>query len=486
MVTTWAVGDVEDAGSLRRSAILMFSMKLYSGRLIEWIRLLFLVWSGPEESRARTIRIGLIDFFILILALVFPWSTTVIAGLMPAILIMMVITHGPREMVQQLKYPACALPVALIGLALLGTTWAHGVSWSDRLHALEKVLKLLWFVPFFLHFQKTSRATSVFAAYVASNFLLLSFSLLVFFSPDISSIVGAKEPGVPMKNYIDQSQAFALIAVICLALAAESLRNRQGGKASGFLGLSAAFFTNLAFVNIARTAFIYLPAMLALFVLRYARSWLSLALLAGFCALAAGLWAVSPNLQSKVMRLTDEVDAFETNATSVDGYPAGGAERLEFWRKSTGFVRSAPIIGHGTGSTRELFAAEAAGKTGIMAKVVDNPHNQTLAVAIQWGFVGCLLLYAMWGAHLWLFREGLVDRRNHLLSWIGLLAVVQNFVSSLLNSHLFDFYQGWLYVLTVAIIGGQLQGRQNQVSPKTAEVNSAGSAFPQVRTGSNP
>jgi hypothetical protein len=36
------------------------------------------------------------------------------------------------------------------------------------------------------------------------------------------------------------------------------------------------------------------------------------------------------------------------------------------------------------------------------------------------------------------------------------LAVTQNIMSSIFNSHLFDFYQGWLYVLAVGIAGGQL------------------------------
>jgi O-antigen ligase len=432
-------------------------MKSLVTRLVEWARLLLLVWSGDEEPRARHVRIGLIDFFILILAVVFPWSTSGTSILIGPILIMMLITHGPREMVAQLRCPACFLPVALIGLALVRTTWADGVPWPDRLQAVEKVLKLVWFVPFFLHFQKTSRATSIFAAYVVSNCLLLAFSYLVFCSPAISSIIGARYPGVPLKNYIDQSHAFALIAVIFLGLAVESLRDQRGDKAVAFLAVSVAFLANLAFVNVARTAFVYLPAMFATLVLRFARGWLLLAVFAGSCALVAGLWAVSPGFQSRVMRSLHEVDAFRANATRVDGYNAGGAERLEFWRKSIDFVRSAPIIGHGTGSTKGLFAAEAAGQTGLMAKVTSNPHNQTLAVALQWGIVGCAFLYAMWGAHLLLFRNGLVDQRNDLLSWIGLLAVVQNLASSLLNSHLFDFYQGWLYVLVVAIVGGQLQ-----------------------------
>jgi hypothetical protein len=45
-------------------------------------------------------------------------------------------------------------------------------------------------------------------------------------------------------------------------------------------------------------------------------------------------------------------------------------------------------------------------------------------------------------------------RGTSLSSWIGLLVVVQNVVSSLLNSHLFDFHEGWMYVLGVGVAGG--------------------------------
>jgi len=80
--------------------------------------------------------------------------------------------------------------------------------------------------------------------------------------------------------------------------------------------------------------------------------------------------------------------------------------------------------------------------------VIGNPHNQTLNVAVQWGVVGVVILYAMWLVHLLLFRgEGLVN-------WIGLLVVVQNIFTSLFNSHVFDFHEGWMYVLGVGIAGG--------------------------------
>jgi O-antigen ligase len=32
--------------------------------------------------------------------------------------------------------------------------------------------------------------------------------------------------------------------------------------------------------------------------------------------------------------------------------------------------------------------------------------------------------------------------------------VVQNFFTSLFNSHIFDFHEGWMYVLGVGVAGG--------------------------------
>ena len=82
--------------------------------------------------------------------------------------------------------------------------------------------------------------------------------------------------------------------------------------------------------------------------------------------------------------------------------------------------------------------------------IINNPHNQTLNVAVQWGCVGIVVLYAFWLVHLLLFRgEGLV-------AWIGLMVVLQNMFTSLFNSHLFDFHEGWMYVLGVGVAAGMV------------------------------
>jgi O-antigen ligase len=130
--------------------------------------------------------------------------------------------------------------------------------------------------------------------------------------------------------------------------------------------------------------------------------------------------------------------------------------RLEFWQKSLRFFAEAPVIGHGTGSTRGRFEQAAVGQIGARAEIVANPHNQTLNVAIQWGMLGVVLLYAMWWRHLRLFRG------EDFAVWIGLLVVVQNIFTSLFNSHLFDFHEGWMYVLGVGVAGGMVLGAKRR------------------------
>lgn len=128
--------------------------------------------------------------------------------------------------------------------------------------------------------------------------------------------------------------------------------------------------------------------------------------------------------------------------------------RLELWKKSIQFFRDAPIIGHGTGSIRGLFEKAAVGKAGAEAVVLGNPHNQTLNVAVQWGVVGMMALYAMWLSHVMFFRW------DKWAATIGLLIVTQNILSSLFNSHLFDFTESWINILGVGIACGMQRRHQ--------------------------
>jgi hypothetical protein len=57
----------------------------------------------------------------------------------------------------------------------------------------------------------------------------------------------------------------------------------------------------------------------------------------------------------------------------------------------------------------------------------------------------------MWISHLLLFRG------PGTLAWIGLVIVTSNIVGSLFNSFIFDFTEGWLYVIGVGVMAGMVQ-----------------------------
>src|SRR6185437_10833823 len=102
------------------------------------------------------------------------------------------------------------------------------------------------------------------------------------------------------------------------------------------------------------------------------------------------------------------------------------------------FVREAPLIGHGTGSIADLFRRSAIGQTGAAGVATVNPHSQIFGVAIQLGLAGAVILVTMWIAHYHLFRAASWS------AWVGTVVVIENVVSSLVHSHLFDFTHGWL------------------------------------------
>jgi len=163
--------------------------------------------------------------------------------------------------------------------------------------------------------------------------------------------------------------------------------------------------------------------------------------------LAGAVWASSPYLRARVSVAVEQVRNYGTSDVDT---PVG--LRLEYWKKSLAFVAEAPVIGHGTGTIPALFRRDATAET-IPSLITTNPHSQILTVAVQLGILGTAALIAMWIAHLALFRDGTQ------VAWLGLVLVTYNVVSSLFNSHLFDFGQGWLYVFGVGLTGGMVLRR---------------------------
>jgi O-antigen ligase len=391
------------------------------------------------RDRERWLRFA--DWIAVGLAASLPWSTSatgIFAGMLAAVLIP-AISKG--EWRTGLSQPAAWLAVALCALGAIGMAWAK-LPLTESWKGLESFLKLLFIPLLMIQFRRSEFGRYAFFGFLLSCTLLMVISWALFYFPGIPWR-RQYAIGIPVKDFISQSTIFT----ICVFLLAELalIRWQEGRKRFAVLliVLALAFAANLVIVTFTRATVFVVPILILLFGLTRL-GWRSTAgLIAGSLVLAALAWPFAPQLQVRVSSFTTEIQEYR-----ADNARSSAAERLEFWRKSLGFVREAPWIGHGTGSIPELFRQTAIGQTGVSAVASSNPHNQTLAVAIQLGIVGVALLFAMWAAHLLIFRG------SGLASWAGLVVVVQNIVSSLFNSHLFDFTHGWVYVVGVGIAAG--------------------------------
>jgi len=398
--------------------------------------------SPPRYSSLRDKWTWCADWLAVAVAIALPWSTT---GSLVLILLWWVARFAMGDhgaVFHEVGTLAGGLPPALCALGTVGILWSSA-SWGECVNGLSAFYKLLAIPALLAQFRRSERGTLVLVGFAASCTVMMVGSWGLALLPGLTWR-GTRDTGIVVHDYISQGQVFTLCAFGFCEVAMRSWRRGRRWLAFALLLLSLAFLANLLYVTASRTAVVTIPVLLVLFCgLRFGWRTTFAPMLALTVVSAALIWQTSPTLRQRFTATFDQIRDYEPSGarTSV-------GERLEYWRKSMIFIASAPVLGHGTGSIREQFRRAVVGDTGLAALVAANPHNQIFAVAIQLGLVGAALLLAMWGAHLLLFRG------SGTWATIGLIVVVQNIISSLFNSHLFDFTQGWIYVWGVGVLGG--------------------------------
>ena len=393
---------------------------------------------GKREARWALLSDGLATAAVVFL----PWSTSLTGVAIAAWLLVLLPRLDLEAVRRELLTPAGGLPILLWLTAAIGMFWSHA-SWGERLAGLGGFHKLSCIPILIAQFRNTSRGHWVVLGFLGSATSVLALSWLLFFFPSIPWHGRSGVPGIPTKDYIFQSEMFALCALGLSIFVPKLWHSHRRVFSLALTMIIGAFLANIAFVATGRTTLVAMTVLLPVLGIRFV-GWKG-----GFAGtmvavvLAAGMWLYSPYIRDRMVRTMDEIQIYRAS-----GELSSTGLHLEFWKKSVELLAEAPIAGHGTGAIRQKFLDLARGKVGSAAVITDNPHNQIFAVGIQLGTIGVLVLLTMWWAHLRLFRD------RNLISTLGLIIVVQNIVGSLFNSHLFDFTQGWLYVFGVGVTAG--------------------------------
>ena len=384
----------------------------------------------------------LADALAIALAVSLPWSTSATAIIVVLWLLALIPTLDLQSLRRVIAIPAGGLPVLFVLLGTVGMFWAD-VSWVERLGGIRSFPKFL-VIPFLLYqFHRSDAGRQVLLGFLGSCVALLAVSWSLWIWPGMPWPGIRRSIGVPVKDYIAQSSMFTFCALVIIRFAYDKWKDGHRRLALALILLTTLFFLNVLYVATSRTYLVVFPLLLLVFGYQ-ALGWRgAIASVVGCLLLVMAAWPSATFLRERVSSFFDEVRNYQPTASVTSA-----GERLEYWRKSVGFIQEAPLFGHGTGSIRDQFRKSVVGQSGMAAEVSANPHSQTLAVGIQIGLVGIAVLLSMWIAHLALFRS------NSFAAWVGLVVVMQNIISSLFNSHLFDFTHGWAYVIGVGIAGG--------------------------------
>jgi len=398
--------------------------------------------SSSIASFDRAFFVRLADWLAVAVALALPWSTSALGIAIAAWLIILLPTLDAAAVKREVGTAAGGLPVILWCLGLVGMLWAD-VSWHDRFGGLDGFHRLLAIPLLLAQFRRSENGM-----WVVCGFFISSLTLLIA-SYGIVFVLGDRWhgiEGVPVHDTIFQGSIFLICgfgALGYVALARDGMKSWVWQVA--ILAIGGLFLINFAFVIASRAALVIAPILLILLGWRLLQ-WKGVVVAALVAViLGATVWFASPVLRSRLQASITELQKYRgaDEATSI-------GQHVAFVKESWAIMLSAPIVGHGTGSIAEEFRRVTTGKTGVSAQATVNPHNQTFAVAIQLGVVGAVALWAMWIAHLALFRG------PGMVAWFGLLVVLENILSSVAHSHLFDFNSGWLYVFGTGVLGGTI------------------------------
>jgi hypothetical protein len=404
--------------------------------------------TADNRSRFRMRFAHLADGLVIAAVVLLPWSISLSLIMVVLWLIAILVALPLAQIGREIATPAGGLPVALIALALGGMFWSD-VDWAERVGGATPYFRLLAIPLLLAQFRRSERGRWVLTGYVASCTVLLALAWTFVIWPQ-TTFLSTLDAGVPIKGAAAQSGEFTICLLALSYLAIDQWRRGSRRNAAGALALALMFLANILYVSISlHTYFIVslvslfvIPLLLVLLLQKSFGIRTAAVAVAAVALFGAAAWASSPSLRAHATTAWHDV--------RVDPEIWLGRDRPILWGMARDLIREAPVLGHGTGSIRDRLSRAAAGRSGAAEGLSANPHQQTLEIAIQFGIVGVVTLWAMWLSHLLLFRG------CGLPSWVGLVVVAQNIIGSMFSSHLAEFTQAWIYALIVGTAGGMV------------------------------
>ncbi len=378
-----------------------------------------------------TFYLSKINFFaIILLGLVLPISTAATNGLTFLIFLIWLFNGNLRLTVLK-QQPVALWSMSLFFLIGISFLYSSG-SWEERADIFFKYQELFLLALFLISFSQLETKKYAWFALLGAMIITLIVSSFYFLGIPISGKATSDAPA--FKNYITQSimMVFAAYALILFAFLYKKYR-----YPALFLALYALFDT--LFLSFGRTGYIlfFILMLLLLWQLFKIKGLISGMVLA--IIVAIGLYHFSPTLQKRLISGFNDVEKYE------QGHPENTSlgMRLEYYKYSWELFKESPLFGKGTGSFETEYAK-------ISPRPTQNPHNEYLMIATQWGLIGVILFVGML-VSLWNMAKVLPLFEGYVAQG---LALTMGSIC-LFNSALLDFTEAHLFAWLVGLLCSQ-------------------------------
>ena len=373
---------------------------------------------------------------LILFAFSFPLSTS--AGSVTAILVALawILSGDYKEKFREIgRNPVAIAVLCYIALNALGLLWTDDMYWGMK--TLKKQWKLLLF-PVFLTLVRKEHINYYLYAFIAAIFLSACKAYLVwlgFITLPPGSIFTTEGTSHVIYN--------PMLALAIYILLQKLIFSRNSPLQTGVLIFLVFFLSCNMFITVGRTGQIvfFILLIVLLFQTFYKKSKTKLLLgLLLLPLLIAAIFQFSPTFRGRINLALTEIREMKSQA-----YTSVGC-RVWFLQNSCKLLEGHRLLGIGTGDFPNEYAKINQLYSPKMP-VTNNPHNQYLLTATQFGLTGLFLLLTIFGGQ---FLYGRKQKDN--LTPLRMAFPIFFMVIMLAESYLVVHATGLLFSLFSAIL----------------------------------
>jgi O-antigen ligase len=204
----------------------------------------------------------------------------------------------------------------------------------------------------------------------------------------------------------------------------------------------------ILFFNSGRSGYLFFFVAASVYFSQYVFSrfpvtWKTFAAIACFFTLLGAVISSSEvavgRFSQALTEITDTMTHDEADMSSV-GY------RIVMWGNTIDMIAAKPLLGSGAGAFSKDYEKIVLGQEGVRGLVTDDPHQQYLHVAAEYGLLG-LAIFSV--AIICLLRD--LTLSGNYYSTVGIAIVLGICATSLANGHFSSFVEGrfaWIFIAT--------------------------------------